>query len=311
MASNTWRNASALFALAKLYLSDPRAFRRLRHVQPGEERYARPVRSYELPPYDPGMRQSASNERYLRPTRFCDCRSPLIVALAHSLGAYQKPDREYANGAFEFVKEQLHLEICPIDGVEDTLRRGTGTCFQLNSVFIALCRAAGIKARYKTFSATAIQEWREAIVDVDPLIKKWYDSMGYSTAEGEAEAFVDGRWMVAHAGPNAERQASAGIPVTRFGEDGAGVWFWALPGSIRILESIPAGLGVGSRILYRIAPGSMERVNVGAQNQARNGRRKIEEAGGVAAYDAMARTRRGADLPTLRLGEIHEIVFEE
>lgn len=278
---------------------------------PGEERYVRPVRSYELPPYHAGMKQSASNERYLRPTRFCNSRSPEIVAMAHSLGAYHLPDREYANGAFEFVKEQLHLEICPIDGVEGTLRRGTGTCFQLNSVFIALCRAAGIKARYKTFSASAIQEWREAIVDVDPLIKKWYDSMGYLTAEGEAEAFVDGRWLVAHTGPNAERQASAGIPITRFGEDGIGVWFMALPESIRILESIPAGLGVATRILYHIAPGSMERVNVGAQNQERIGRRIIEEAGGVAAYDAMARTRRGADLPELRLGEMREIVFKE
>ena len=280
-------------------------------MQPGEERYVRPVRSYKLPPYHAGMRQNASHERYLRPTRFCNSRSPEIVALAHSMGAYQLPDREYANGAFEFVKEQLHLEICPIDGVEGTLRRGTGTCFQLNSVFIALCRAAGIRARYKTFSASAIPEWREAIVDVDPLIKKWYDSMGYLTAEGEAEAFVDGRWMVAHAGPNAERQASAGIPVTRFGEDGIGVWFMALPESIRVLESIPAGLGVATRVLYHIAPGSMERVNVGAHNQERIGKRIIEEAGGVAAYDAMARTRRAADLPKLQLGEMREIVFKE
>ena len=311
MASNTWRYANAMFSLAKLYLSDPRDFRRLRHVQPGEERYVRPVRSYELPPYDPSMKKATSKERYLRPTRFCDCRAPETVALAHSLGAYQKPDGEYVNGAFEFVKERLHLEICPIDGVEETLHRGTGTCFQLISVFIALCRAAGIRARYKMFSMTMIQAWREAMVDVDPLVKKWYDSMGHFMVEGEGEAFIDGRWVVAHVGPTAERQASAGIPITRFGEDAIGVWFSALPGSIRVLESIPVGLGAGSRVLYHIAPGSMERVNVGVQNQVRVGRRRIEEAGGVAAYDATARARRGADLPAMRLEEMKEIVFEE
>jgi len=280
-------------------------------MQPGEERYARPARSYELPPYDPGMRQSASHERYLRPTRFCDCRSPQIVALAHSLGAYQLPDREYANGAFELVKEKLHLEACPIDGVEETLHRGTGTCFQLISVFIALCRAAGIKARYKVFSSTMLPAWRELTMDVDPLVKQWHDSMGYLMAEGESEALIDGRWVVAHVGPTAEEQASAGIPVTRFGEDAIGVWFSAPAASIRILESLPAGLGPGSRILNRIAPGSMERVSVGVQNQGRIGRRIVEEAGGVAAYDAMARARRGADLPKLRLGEMKEIVFRE
>ena len=310
MAAKTWRGASAVSSFVKLYLSDPGAFRRLRHLQPEEERYARPARSYALPPYRAGMKHSSSNERYLRPTRFCDCRSPQIVAMAHSLGAYQKPDREYVNGAFEFVKEELHLEICPIDGVAETLLRGTGSCFQLVSVFIALCRAAGIKARYKTFSG--ISEFaREAMADVDPLVKKWYDSLGYLMVQGEGEAFIDGRWVVAQVARTAERQASAGVPVNRLGEDAIGTWVSVLPGSIRILESIPAGIGVGSWMLYRVVPGSMERVNVGTQNEERIGRRIIEEAGGVAAYDAIARARRGADLPSLRLGHIKEIVFEE
>jgi hypothetical protein len=311
VASNTLRYVAATFSLARLYLSNPRDFRRLRLMQPGEERYVRPTRSYELPPYHPGMKRTTSDARYLRPTRFCDCRSPLIVALAHSLGAYQKTDHEYANDVFDFVKEKVHLEICPIDGVEETLRRGSGTCFQLISVFIALCRAGGIKARYKMFSMTMIQSWREAMVDVDPLVKKWYDSMGHFMVEGEGEAFVDGRWIVAHVGPTAERQASAGIPITRFGEDAIGVWFSALPGSTRILESIPAGLGAGSRLLHRIAPGSMERVSVGVLHQIREGRQRIEEAGGVAAYDAMARALRGAGIPTLQLGEKKELVFTE
>jgi len=279
-------------------------------MQPGEERYARPARSYELPPYDPGMRQSASHERYLRPTRFCDCRSPQIVALAHSLGAYQLPDREYANGAFEFARDKLYLEIGPVDGVEETLRRGTGMCFQLISVFIALCRAAGIKARYKVFSGTS-EFTREAMADVDSVVEKWYSSLGMFTVQSEGEAFIDGRWVVAHVGISAERHATVGVPVDRLGEDAIGTWFSALPGSIRVFESIPFWLGAGSGILYRIAPGSLERTNVAAQSQGRIGARIIEEAGGVAAYDAMARARRGADLPTVRLGEIHEIVFEE
>jgi hypothetical protein len=238
------------------------------------------------------MQVSSVGERYLRPTRHCNHRVPEVVALAHALGAYQKPDLDFARAAFAFAKEETVLEIAPIDGVAETLRRGTGTCFELISVFIALCRAAGIPARYKIYATDMIQAWREAVIDVDPLVKKWYDSLGYFLLEGEGEAYVDGRWMVAHVGPTAERQAAAGIPITRFGEDSLGVWFYAQPGTIMRLESLPRGLALGSRLLHTISPGSMERVNISIQQQTERGRRILKEAGGLAAYDEQARRAR-------------------
>jgi hypothetical protein len=242
-----------------------------------------------LPPYDEHMEVRRSDRRYLRPTRYCNPQAPEVVALAHSLGAHQKTDVEYAGAAFEFAKEQLTLEITPIDAVEMTLRRGTGTCFDLISVFIALCRAAGVPARYKIFAMDMIQNWRSAVIDVDPLLKKWYDSLGYFLLEGEGEAYVDGQWRVAHVGPTAERQAASGIPITRFGEDSLGVWFHAKPGTVMRLESLPLGLAAGSRVLHAISPGSMERVNISVQKQIEKGRRVIAEAGGVQAYDVKAR----------------------
>ncbi|MGZ7190385.1 MAG: transglutaminase domain-containing protein [Halobacteriota archaeon] len=35
----------------------------------------------------------------------------------------------------------------PLDSAANTLKRGTGACYHLVSLFNALCRAAGIKAR--------------------------------------------------------------------------------------------------------------------------------------------------------------------
>jgi len=107
---------------------------------------------------------------------------------------------------------RMTLEIAPIDGVVETLQRGTGTCFGLITVFIALCRAAGIRARYKIFSTTMIDAWRGATIDADPLLQKWHDSLGYFLLEGEGEAFVDGEWLVAHVGPTAERRVSRRKP---------------------------------------------------------------------------------------------------
>lgn len=278
-------------SVGTLLITDFNEVKKLRKTSPLEQHYTRPPKRYKLPAYTPDMPYCRSREKYLRPTRYCNSRAPVVIALANELGAYKKSDRDFAQAAFEFAKEKMTLEIAPIVSVEETLRRGTGTCFQLISVFIALCRAAGIKARYKIFATHMIPAWREGTIDADPLLNKWYDSLGYFLLEGEGEAFIDGKWVVAHVGPTAERQASAGIPITRLGEDSLGIWFTAKPGSIMLLESQPAGLATGSKILHRISPGTMERVNVSVINENEKGREIIRNAGGVHAYDMRARSK--------------------
>jgi hypothetical protein len=279
-------------SVGKLLLTSAGEIRRLRKPRSVDERYVRPSRRYELPPVPKTASPPATRERYLRPTRFCNSQAPTVIALADGLGKKEKTSRDFAEAAFAFTKEQLTLEIGPIDSVEATLERGTGTCFDLISVFIALCRAGGIPARYKIFATEMIQAWREAVIDVDPLVQKWYDSLGYFLLEGEGEAYIDGQWVVAHVGPTAERQAAAGIPITRLGEDALDNWFAARPDTIMRLEALPAGLAVGSRILYTISPGSMERINVSVQRQIARGRQIIRDAGDVRTYDESVRKQR-------------------
>jgi len=155
-----------------------------------------------------------------------------------------------------------------------------------------------------------IKAWQDALVEVDPLVKKWYDSMGYFMIEGEGEVLLDNTWTVAHVGPKAERQAAAGIPITKFGEDSLGRWFFAIPGTIMRMESIPYGLGGATRFLQRIAPGSMERVNISIQKQIARGRDIIAESGGLKEYDAEARKKKGPKTPELTLQGQQEIIFE-
>ncbi len=296
-------------SLTKTLLTNLRALKKVRNMGPGELRYERPPRSYDIPGYRETMEHCISDEKYLRPTLYCNpCHSD-IVAMAHELGAFRLSDSEYAEAAFEFVKRNVTLEILPMDGVEATLWRGTGTCFHQISLFIALCRAAGIKTRYKMFAMNMIKAWYDATIDVDPLIKKWYDSMGYFMIEGEGEAYIDGEWTVAHVGPTPERQAAAGIPITRFGEDSLGKWFFALPGTIMRMESIPYGLGGVTGLLKKIAPGSMERVNASIQRQIRHGRDILEEAGGERAYDLRARKKKAPKMPRIELEEETPITF--
>ncbi len=298
-------------SLSKTLITNAGDVVKLRQIRPAEEHYVRPPLRYELPVYEPGMPYCDSSERYMRPTRFCNPGEPEVVALANQLGSFKVSDEEFAQAAFLHAKENMTLEICPLDSVGEALRRGTGTCFHLISVFIALCRAAGIKARYKMYAINMIQTWQAAVVDVDPLTKKWYDSLGYFVIEGEGEALIDGRWVVAHVGPTKERQAAAGIPITRFGEDALGIWFHARPGTIMRFESIPPGLGGGSRMLHRIAPGSMERINVSIQNQIQLGKEIIAAVGGPEAYDRRVREAAGPKLPQVEMKARQEIIFTE
>ena len=298
-------------SLAKTLLLNLSDLKKIRKLNPTDQHYIRPQRTYTIPKYTKDMQFSNSNEKYLRPTLYCNHTDPEVIALAHHLGAYKKTDYEFAQNAFHFVKEQMPLEICPFNEVGQTFQRGTGTCFHLITAFIALCRCAGIKARYKMFAMNMIKAWYDAVVDVDPLVKKWYYSMGYFMIEGEGEAYIDGKWRVAHVGPKAERQAAAGIPITKFGEDSIGQWFFPIPGTIMRMESIPYGLGGSTRILKKIAPGSMERVNISIQNQIERGGEIIKEAGGLEAYDLKARGQTGLKMPKIDLTKKNTYISSE
>ncbi|MCJ7548659.1 MAG: hypothetical protein MUQ30_03135, partial [Anaerolineae bacterium] len=83
---------------------------------------------------------------------------------------------------------------------------------------------------------------------------------------------------------------AAGIPISRLGEDAIGSWFSARPGTIMRLESLPPGLAAGSRLLHRISPGSMERVNTSVLREIAKGREVITAAGSLEAYDRAARS---------------------
>ncbi len=105
-------NLGGVFYVLKMVLSNLGTFQMLR--KPTTKPVSmRPTPDYAIPPYSPDMKSCNSEEKYLRPTLFCNCRAPEIVALAHALGAYQKSDREFAEAAFEFAKRKIILERLP------------------------------------------------------------------------------------------------------------------------------------------------------------------------------------------------------
>ena len=305
-------NIIGVFSLLKILLLNLGSVKAAKK-QEKKNIYIRPKPTYTMPQYKQGMKYCDSEEKYLRPTLYCNCRAPEIIALVNELGAYKKSDLEFAQAAFEFAKRKIILEFTPLDDVTETLKRGTGTCVHKISLFIALCRAGGLPARYKFFALTMLDEWAQAPLDNAPLMKKWYDVMGLFLLHGGGEVYIDGKWIPADAGAEPQRQAMAWLPITKLGEDSIGVWLFPIPGTIIERESIPLGLGLPSRVLMnRLLPNSVAGLNIGILEQIEKGRKIIEESGGEKAYNALAKKKRAKSMPKAVLAEKHDkIVFEE
>ena len=298
-------------SLSKVLITNLSDLKKVRDVAPSQTKYVRPPRRYELPAYKPGMKCYAREDtKYLRRTLYVNPCAKEIVAMAHELGAGKKSPYEFANDAFEFVKRKLTLEFIELDDAVATLRRGTGTCMHMLNLFVALCRAAGIKARYKLYALHMVQEWYNSTV-VDPLIEKWYNAMGYFMLHGEGEVYIDGKWYPGDVAPTPERQAANGIPITRFGEDSIGVWFFAVPGTIMRMESLPYVLDLSIKLLKKIAPGTIDKLNANVIEQIKRGKKILEEMG-EENYDKKARRKKSiAKKPKLVLRNTEKIVFEE
>jgi len=114
-------------------------------------------------------------------------------------------------------------------------------------------------------------------------------------------------------GAEPQRQAAAWIPVTKLGEDSAGLWLFPIPGTIFCRESVPLGLGLPSWILMKhLVPNSVAGINVGILEQIQEGQKRIDEMGGEAVYDAEARKRKRQASPKTDLLQNNErIIFED
>jgi hypothetical protein len=304
-------NLKGLFSLVKILLKNIKEIKAMQ--QQGEKNiYHRPKPTYTIPPLTSEMKTLMNNEKYLRPTLFCNCQAPEVVALAYELGAFKKTDREFAEAAFEFAKRKIILEIHPLDDVVPVLKRGTGTCIHKISVFIALCRAAGIPARYKFYALTILDNWLGPSFERAPLMRQWYDAMGFFMMHGQGEVLIDRQWIPADVGAEPPRQAASSLPVTKLGEESIGLWLFPLPGTIMSRESIPLGLGKASYVLMRrVVPNSVAGINIGILEQITQGQKIMSDAGGEEAYDSMIRKKRKLRDPTVELQKKKGITFGE
>ena len=111
-------------------------------------------RSTMLPPEDtdryvlPDEKKMPREIRlYLVPSPKIESRSPRIRKLAKTIGADEKNAWKKVETIYDWVRENVKYQNGPLKGALAALKDGTGDCEELTSLFIAICRAAGIPAR--------------------------------------------------------------------------------------------------------------------------------------------------------------------
>ena len=84
---------------------------------------------------------------YLLPSPKIEVRDPKIRELAKKIGTDKEKAWEKVEAIYDWVRENVEYQNGPLKGAAAALRDGTGDCEELTSLFIAICRAAGIPAR--------------------------------------------------------------------------------------------------------------------------------------------------------------------
>ena len=111
-------------------------------------------RSAILPPDDtdayvlPDSRRIPRDVRiFLGPSPKIESRNTKIRSLSKQIGADQQKAWDRVEAIYDWVRENVEYKNGPLKGAVAALQDGSGDCEELTSLFIAICRAAGIPAR--------------------------------------------------------------------------------------------------------------------------------------------------------------------
>ena len=231
---------------------------------------------YEIPEFKKEMKYCKSTERFLRPTHLCNPLDKDIIAIANKLGAFKKSDWDYAQSVFDFVNENIRIDFSAIKSDIETLHAGHGTCVDKMSLFISLCRCAGIPSRYILYSPQIVQEGYDIYVSADPLIKKWYDSIGFFAIHGSSEVKIDGKWIPSDVSVDPITTVGVGVPLIHFGEDIENKYLKVI-GNIMRIEGLPYGLKFLGSLPFRVFGGAGRAINTNISLTLDKGREILNE----------------------------------
>jgi hypothetical protein len=227
-------------------------------------------------------------EEYLRPTGGAWAVNPYepeVVALAMKLGMKQKSKREYAEAAFNWVKNNIcfYMEVPPA-GVLETLKKGYGLCLNKLMVLIALMRVAEIPARVVSYKQEMAGGFLEMMLDemtgtTGKELVQYIEESRPAFSHGCVEAFLDGEWVPADLIWTDDEEAGFDMPISQFGESPFGKWYTIVPDSVTRHEDISVPIGFSMALRTFLTRGLHDRLNARFDRIREIGRKKLDETG--------------------------------
>lgn len=143
-------------------------------------------------------------EEFCKPSYNCESNDPKIKELANTLSKDYETPKEVANAIFEWVRDRVAWMIEKIVGAKKVLERKPmyGICTDKANLFIALCRAINLPARYLMLDCELKAKKKE--------LKK----LSHHTA---TEVFVDGKWLIAD--PTFGKDTQHLVSLSQFGKE--------------------------------------------------------------------------------------------
>ena len=125
---------------------------------------------------DRGALSVATRELFLRDGENYQITSPVVTGLIDELSARSASDEQTVRAIFEHLVTNLTYKRDDVwDPAPVVLERKTGSCSEYNYAFLALCRAAGIPARYT--GGVVLRPGKETMYDAavneDAVFHRW------------------------------------------------------------------------------------------------------------------------------------------
>ena len=129
------------------------------------------------------MENLSNIEKYLKPTHFCESDSSEIKKLVNKITKGEKDKNKLVISIFEWVRDNVSWNLVKIVGAKKLLEKNPmeGVCVDKTNLFIALCRAKNIPARY-LFLKCSFKTKKGEILELIHMA---------------AEVFIKNKWIIA------------------------------------------------------------------------------------------------------------------
>ena len=112
--------------------------------------------------------------KFLRSTYGCEADNPEILKKLEAISGIETDKTKIVEKIFLWVRDNIRYELDPLVGAVNLLKRKTGACVDKSSLFIALCRAAGIPARYVLMNAYLLSNKEIELLELNHCASEIY-----------------------------------------------------------------------------------------------------------------------------------------